>query len=141
MENFYRQMRRRTGVLMVDDKPAGGEWNFDHDNRKSFGARGPGLLPVPLRCAPDALTREVMAEVEAVFPDHPGSLANFAWPVSRDDALAVLQDFLDHRLAGFGEHQDAMWQGEPFLFHSLLAPALNLKLLDPREVIAGASSE
>ncbi len=140
MENFYRQMRRRFQVLMQADQPAGGQWNFDHDNRKSFGARGPGVLRPPLRCAPDALTRVVIAEVETCFPDHPGSLESFAWPVTHQDAQAVLTDFLEHRLPRFGDHQDAMWSGQPFLHHSLLAPALNLKLLDPREVIAAAEA-
>jgi deoxyribodipyrimidine photolyase-related protein len=140
MENFYRRMRRTLRVLMVDDEPAGGTWNFDHDNRKAFGAKGPGALPRPRRCPPDALTQQVMAEVEARFPDHPGSLEHFGWPVTPEDARAVLDDFLDHRLAHFGTHQDAMWQGEPFLFHSLISPALNLKLLDPREAVAGAEA-
>jgi deoxyribodipyrimidine photolyase-related protein len=140
MENFYRLMRRRENVLMEGHLPAGGAWNFDHDNRKAFGRSGPGLLPVPRRCPPDALTQQVLAEVAETFAGHPGSLQHFAWPVCVAEARAILADFLEHRLARFGDHQDAMWSGEPFLFHSLLAPALNLKLLDPREVIAGAEA-
>lgn len=140
MENFYRMMRRREGVLLEDGEPAGGTWNYDAENRSGFGAKGPREVPQPLRCPPDALTQQVLALVEARFPDHPGSLAAFAWPVCRADALAVLQDFIAHRLAGFGTWQDAMWTGQPFLWHSLLSPALNLKLLDPREVIGAAEA-
>ena len=138
MEFFYRWMRRRHEVLMEGDGPAGGLWNFDHDNRDSFGKAGPQGIVKPLRFAPDAITHEVLATVERHFADHPGSLDDFGWPVTRADALAALQDFVTQRLQSFGPHQDAMWREEPFLSHSLLAPALNLKLLDPREVIAAA---
>ena len=140
MEHFYRVMRRREGVLMEGSEPAGGVWNFDQDNRKAFGRAGPVGVPAPRRFAPDALTRAVMADVQSAFAGHPGSLAHFDWPVCRADALAALEDFVQHRLAGFGTHQDAMWTGQPWLWHSLLAPALNLKLLDPREVIAAAEA-
>jgi deoxyribodipyrimidine photolyase-related protein len=140
MEFFYRRMRQQTGVLMDGDQPTGGRWNFDEDNRESFGRDGPRDVPAPPRYPPDAITRDVIALVERTFPDHPGSLASFAWPVTRADALDALQRFVDERLGRFGAHQDAMWIGEPFLWHSLLSPALNLKLLDPREVIAAAQA-
>jgi len=143
MEFFYREMRRTHRVLLdAQGAPEGGEWNYDSENRKSFGREGPGRLamPAPLSFAPDAITREVLAEVSRVFADHPGALEHFDWPVTRDDALAALEDFIAHRLEGFGDHQDAMWTGEPWLFHSRIAAALNLKLLDPREVIAAAET-
>lgn len=138
MEQFYRQMRRRHGVLLDDGKPCGGNWNFDRDNRAPFSRAGPPPLPPPELPAPDALTRAVLAEVAQRFPDHPGSLDRFHWPVTREQALVLLAHFIQHRLPLFGHHQDAMWQGEPFLAHSLLASSLNLKLLDPREVVAAA---
>ncbi len=138
MEFFYRQMRRRHDVLMEMGEPAGGQWNFDAANRGAFPRTGPGALPQPPRFAPDALTREVIALVGQLFPQHPGSLETFCWPVTRADALRALQDFIRHRLPAFGLYQDAMWTGMPFGWHSLLSAALNLKLLDPREVIAAA---
>ncbi len=138
MEHFYRWMRARTGVLMEGGEPAGGRWNFDADNRQGFPRGGPGSVPPPLREAPDAITREVLALVQARFAAHPGALEDFAWPVTRAAALRVLADFVEHRLPSFGRHQDAMWEGEPFLWHSLLSSSLNLKLLDPREVIEAA---
>jgi len=98
MEYFYREMRRAHDVLMVDGQPAGGAWNFDADNREAFDARGPGFLPAPVRFAPDALTREVIALVEARFAGHPGSLEHFDWPVTPEDAEAALQDFIALRL-------------------------------------------
>ena len=81
-----------------------------------------------------------MALVERRFGDHFGSLDEFGWPVTRADALLALQDFVSHRLPGFGDFQDAMKSGEPLLFHSRLAPALNLGLLAPREVCAIAEA-
>jgi deoxyribodipyrimidine photolyase-related protein len=138
LEHFYRHMRRRTGVLMDGDQPAGGAWNFDKENRAGFGRGGPGVIPPPPRFAPDAVTREVIALVEKRFAHHPGSLASFAWPVTRAQALIALEGFVRERLQQFGRYQDAMWTGTPFGWHSLLSAALNLKLLDPREVIAAA---
>jgi deoxyribodipyrimidine photolyase-related protein len=140
MEFFYREMRRRHGVLMRDGKPEGGRWNFDAENRAGFAREGPGELPQPPRFVPDAITREVLAEVDRRFAGHPGSLQHFAWPVTRKDALRALADFIRHRLPRFGQHQDAMWNDMPFGWHSLLSAALNLKLLDPREVIAAAEA-
>lgn len=138
MEFFYRQMRRQHDVLMEMGEPAGKKWNFDAANRGSFPKAGPGAVPQPPRFAPDAMTREVIALVGQRFPQHPGSLQTFGWPVTRADALQALQDFIQHRLPTFGLYQDAMWTGMPFGWHSLLSAALNLKLLDPREVIAAA---
>jgi len=141
MEYFYREMRQRHRVLMDGedgDEPAGGQWNFDADNRASFGRDGPGLVPAPLRIEPDALTREVIEEVrtrDAGHPGVPGRLAHFGWPVTRAQALAAWQDFVEHRLPDFGRWQDAMWAGQPWLYHALISSSLNLKLLDPREVV------
>jgi deoxyribodipyrimidine photolyase-related protein len=138
LEHFYRHQRRRSGVLMDGAEPEGGRWNFDTDNRGSFGKRGPARRSAPRRFEPDEITRSVLQEVERRFPRHPGRLATFGWPVTREDAQAALADFVAHRLPDFGRYQDAMWAGEPWLFHSLLSAALNLKLLDPREAVAAA---
>ena len=138
MEFFYRWMRRRTGVLMDEDQPVGGQWNFDAENRSGFGASGPPAVPPPQRFVPDGITRAVMADVEKFFPEHPGSLSDFAWPVTEQEARLALADFVVHRLPAFGRWQDAMWRDEPFLWHSLISAAMNLKLLDPREVISAA---
>jgi deoxyribodipyrimidine photolyase-related protein len=141
MEFFYREMRKRHGVLLTPDgEPEGGAWNYDADNRKAFGPQGPGRVPPRALFEPDALTREVIALVRERFATHPGRLDSFAWPVTREQALQSLDRFIDERLAGFGDVQDAMWPGEPWLWHSHLAAALNLKLLSPREVVAAAEA-
>jgi deoxyribodipyrimidine photolyase-related protein len=139
MEFFYREMRRRHAVLLTaEGEPEGGDWNFDSENRKSFGRTGPAGLVPPRRFAPDEITARVLDDVRRVFGSHPGALEDFDWPVTPRDAQAALDDFIEHRLPRFGDHQDAMWRGEPWLFHARLAAAMNLKLLDPRRVIAAA---
>ena len=138
MEFFYREMRKKTGVLMNKGKPVGGEWNYDSKNRDSFGKQGPGSVPAPKRFAPDNITKDVFRLIEKHFPDHPGQLDNFDFPVSAEDAETALRDFIEHRLPNFGKYQDAMWTAEPYLYHSRLSAAMNLKLLDPRTVIKAA---
>lgn len=138
LEYFYRPLREKFGVLMDDGEPAGGQWNYDAENRGAFPKTGPGRLPAPRRFEPDAVTRGVLELVTKRFAKHPGSLDHFDWPVTPADARAALDDFLAHRLANFGRYQDAIWTGEPWLWHSRLSQAMNLKLLDPRDVVRGA---
>lgn len=136
MEYFYREMRKEQGILMDGDEPEGGSWNFDSSNRSSFGKNGPDNVPAAIRFEPDALTHEVMEGVNSRYSDHPGTLESFGWPVTGEDAKRALKDFVRKGLPDFGKYQDAMWKGEPFLNHSLLAAAMNLKLIMPREVVA-----
>lgn len=138
LEHFYRWQRQLTGLLMDGDEPVGGQWNFDHDNRESFGKTGPGMVPAYPRFKPDATTRAVLKLVRERYGEHPGSLESFDWPLTRADALVALEDFIRHRLADFGPFQDALWDREPNLWHSRLSAAMNLKLLTPREVCDAA---
>lgn len=138
MEFFYREMRRETGLLMSGDDPVGGQWNFDPENRKSL----PKSVRAPARArfSPDGVTREVMAMVAQRFLDNFGDLEPFGWGVTRADALAALDDFIAHALPNFGDYQDAMKTGEPFLFHSVISPYLNVGLLVAREVCEAAEA-
>lgn len=131
MDSFYRFMRRRTGWLMEGDAPVGGRWSFDVDNRRAPppGLRGPRVPIHPV----DAATADVIARVRAL-PGTWGSADGFSWPVTREAALAELRAFVDDRLAGFGDWQDAMVTGQPWLWHARLSVPLNLGLLHPREV-------
>ncbi|EDY81085.1 Deoxyribodipyrimidine photolyase-related protein [Verrucomicrobiia bacterium DG1235] len=139
MEYFYREMRKKHGVLMdADGKPTGGKWNFDASNRKPFGKGGPERLAPRLRFPPDEISREVIQDVDTALTGHPGELSHFDWPVTPSDALRALESFIENELPLFGAYQDAMWSGEPYLSHSLLASSINLKLLDPREVVDAA---
>jgi len=140
LEYFYRELRQRHGVLMHEGQPVGGQWNFDADNREAFGPAGPGAVPPRASFEPDALTREVLRLVETRFAQHPGTLDSFAWPVTREQALQALDRFIEQRLPLFGRFEDAMWPGEPWLYHSQLSAALNLKLLGAREVVQAAET-
>lgn len=140
LEFFYRELRKRTGVLMADGDPVGGVWNFDADNRGRFGKGGPGAVRPPVRFMPDAITKEVLTLVDEQFTDHPGSLQHFDWPVTPELAERALADFVEHRLPLFGQYQDAMWTAEPYLYHARLSAAMNLKLLNPRAVVEAAEA-
>ena len=140
MEFFYREQRVRHNVLMAGDKPVGGAWNFDQENRKSFAKAGPPAHLAPREFLPDATTRDVIAMVEQRFAAHPGDLSGFDWPVTAAEAELALADFIEHRLSAFGDWQDAMWTAEPWLFHSRLSAAMNLKLLHPLRVIRAAEN-
>ena len=137
-EYFYRAMRQQTGVLMAQGKPMGGQWNFDASNRGSFGREGPKALPPPTRFEPDETTLAVMRLVQQRFASHPGFVETFGWPVTRAQALQALAAFIQHRLPLYGQYQDAMWEGEVWLYHSHLSCALNLKLLKAAEVVEAA---
>ena len=137
-EFFYRELRQKTGILMDGKKPLGGQWNFDEENRGSFGKAGPGQMPPPLRFEKDSITQNVMQLVNTKMASHPGTLNTFGWPVTRSQALEALNGFIQYRLPSFGLYQDAMWEGEVWLYHSHLASAMNLKLLNPKEVVNAA---
>lgn len=147
MEYWYRHLRRKHAILMdANGQPEGGAWNFDKENRKAFGKQGPDKLPPLPRCAEAhslAVLAEVRAAIEAQLPELPGLFGfgdEFSWPLTRQQALAHWQQFVDERLPHFGDFQDAMWLGEDTLYHSRIAAALNLKLLHPRELLADAEN-
>ena len=132
MEFFYREMRRKTGLLMDGEAPAGGLWNFDHDNRKP--AKGGARFQGPMRFTPDETTRAVVALVKGRFTEHFGGAEPFWFAVTAGDAERALDHFIRSGLAGFGDTQDAMLTGERFLNHSVLSIYLNIGLLDPLDV-------
>ncbi len=136
MEYFYREMRRETGLLMDGGDPVGGQWNFDHDNRKP--AKPDLLRARPLRFAPDAVTQDVISLVKARFPAHFGTAQPFGWATDRTGALLALDHFIIHALPRFGDEQDAMLTGDPTLSHALISPYLNIGLLTPMEVCRAA---
>ncbi len=138
LEDFYRMMRKRTGLLMRDDKPVGDAWNYDKDNRRAFGRNGPGLIAPRARYQPGPVTLDVLRLVEKRFGDAPGTLEDFSEPVTREDALHALEDFVTNRLRDFGTHQDAMWDGSSTLNHSRISAALNVRLIGPREACDAA---
>ncbi|TLD71966.1 cryptochrome/photolyase family protein [Phragmitibacter flavus] len=136
MEDHYRRLRKQTCYLMQKNgEPVGGQWNFDHDNRKTFSdwhKAGRPTTPIPA-LKPDTITREVAALIDTEFADNPGTTENFSLPVDRHHALKWLDNFITHRLPTFGDYEDLMVSTEPVLFHSLISPLINLGLLTPQE--------
>jgi deoxyribodipyrimidine photolyase-related protein len=139
MEFFYREMRRKTGLLMDGEKPVTGKWNFDKENRKP--AKNDLFMPRPHAFAPDAITRDVLALVEARFGNHPGTLDGFAYAVTAADAEKQAAYFMAKALPQFGDYEDAMLTGERYLWHSILSPYINSGLLDPLDLCRRAEVE
>ena len=139
MEYFYRDMRRQTNLLMNGDKPEGGQWNFDAENRKP--ASGNLLMQNPVQFEPDQITQDCIALTARIAPDNFGDIAPFWFGVTHEQAEAALDDFLVRALPQFGETQDAMLVGQSFLHHAVLSPYINIGLLDPLEVCRRVEQE
>lgn len=140
MEHYYREMRKKLNVLMENGKPVGGEWNYDKDNRQSAKAFAQSNLKIPPIWKPekDAIDREVEALVEKFFPNNVGTTENFFLPTTRREAEKFLDDFIEHRLAHFGDFEDTMLQNELIMFHSVISPLINIGLLDPMQCVEKA---
>jgi deoxyribodipyrimidine photolyase-related protein len=139
MEYFYREVRRQTGLLMDGDEPVGGQWNYDQENRKRLPK---SLVPPPRFLPPaDEVTREVIDLVARRFPDHFGELEPWVFATTRKGAEAARDHFISGILPGFGDWQDAMAKGEPWMWHSLLSVYLNCGLLDPLDICRRAEAE
>jgi len=138
MEYFYRDMRRKTGLLMDGDQPTGGQWNYDHDNRKP----APGSIDTggPMQFTPDAVVEEVLDLVEARFGNSFGDLRPFHFATDPGQARRALAHFIRHALPKFGDYQDAMLNDHRFLYHALISPYLNIGLLSPLEVCQAAEA-
>ena len=132
MEYFYRDMRRKTGLMMEGEKPAGGKWNFDHDNRKP--APGGVEYSGPMRFEPDAVTVEVLELVADKFSNNFGSLDGFWFATDQGQARQHLAHWVEKGLPKFGDFQDAMMGDEAFLYHAIVGLYINAGLLDPLEV-------
>lgn len=138
LEDFYRAGRKRFGILMENDHPVGGQWNLDQQNRQP--PKGKLNPPAPLWFEPDEITRSVIQQVKSQNLPGYGTIEPFRWGVTRAEALAVLDHFVNEGLPTFGPFQDAMVTGEETLWHGLISPYLNIGLLQPGEVIAAVEN-
>ncbi|MBJ6136945.1 cryptochrome/photolyase family protein [Marinobacter litoralis] len=137
MEFFYREMRKKTGLLMTPDgQPEGGHWNYDADNRKKWTGKPPA--PSPFRVEPDDVTQAVIKQVNEHFSEHFGTTDDFHFAVTADQAQQALAHFIDFALPCFGDYQDAMSDQEDWLFHAILSPYINAGLLAPMDVCEAA---
>lgn len=135
MADFYKWQRKRLNVLMDGDEPTGGQWSFDEDNRKKVPKKLLATIPqigLPKR---DAIDQSAKDYVEDRFGDRPGNLRQLFYPTSHVAARRWLKDFLAQRLLNFGDYEDAIVEGESWLWHSVLTPAMNIGLLTPDEVL------
>lgn len=136
MEYFYRDMRKKYNILMDGNNPIGGQWNYDSENRKPPKK---GLtIPSTYKADVDDVTQEVISLVAEHFGDHFGDLDPFYFATTRTEALQALAHFIEQRLMHFGDYQDAMIQGEPWMFHSHLSFYINCGLLEPLECVKAA---
>lgn len=133
MEAFYRHMRRKWGILMDGEQPLSGRWNYDAENRNALPQ---GLTP-PAPFNFDHDVSEIVDLIRSLEIKTIGRIdaANFPWPLDHQEARQLLDHFLAHGLAHFGTYQDAMDTASPFVYHSRLSFAMNLKLLSPREIV------
>ena len=133
-EFYYRWLRKRNNILMEDAKPAGGNWNYDKENRQGI-SKLKSSIPERSKIKTDQITLEVMIEVQEIFVNSYGDLENFNWAVTHKEALKIFNDFLDNYLDNYGAFQDAINKDNAFMFHSLLSPYFNAGLLDPLSCI------
>lgn len=135
MADFYKFQRKRLNILLDGEDPVGGKWSFDEDNRKKVPKKLLGSIPPILNLQRDEIDSEATAYVQSGFADHPGTLEQLYYPTSHSDAEQWLKHFLEQRLNLFGPYEDAIVEGESWLWHSVLTPSLNLGLLTPQQVI------
>lgn len=133
MESFYRMMRKKHDIMMVNGQPDGGKWNFDHNNRKKWT----GHPPIPKELNFKKNVTPLLDEITTAQIKHFGDIdaENFQWPTSRQECLDLLDYFNKYLLVHFGDYQDALHTKEKYLFHSRLSFAMNIKMISPKEVI------
>jgi deoxyribodipyrimidine photolyase-related protein len=136
--DFYKSQRKRLDVLMDGDEPVGGKWSFDDENRKKVPKKLLDEVPTVMKLKHDKIDQQAVDYVTDRFPDNPGELDQLFYPTSRADAKKWLKHFLKYRFEQFGIYEDAIVQGESWLWHSVLTPALNVGLLTPDEIVKAA---
>lgn len=136
LTHFYIAQRKKLHILVDNHKPVGGKWSYDPENRKRIprGMKVPDIVGAGM----NKYVKEAMTYVTINFPDHPGSVENFTYPVTHSDAEKWLQDFLRIRFQYYGDYQDAIIKDHSFLFHSVISPSLNIGLLDPGWIVQQA---
>ena len=135
MADFYKWQRKRLNVLLEDGEPVGGQWSFDEDNRKKVPKKLLESIPGLLQLKRDEIDTDAKLRVEHHFADHPGKLDTLYYPTSHRDAAQWLKHFLEHRFDQFGDYEDAIVEGESWLWHSVLTPMLNVGLLTPKQIL------
>lgn len=137
MKTFYENLRKNTKILMENDRPVGGKFSFDSENRKKIPLKF-DVVSNKLNTTDDEITNDVKKVVDTFFKDHPGNSDNFWACVSRKDTLIFLKTFFDKRFHLFGDYEDAIDARDPFLYHSVLSPYINIGFVTPEEIVKKA---
>lgn len=140
MKTFYEKQRKKHEILTIADKPIGGKWSYDEDNRKKIPK---GVIPPPIMSPKYETNKNVndcLKIIEEIFPDHPGSTDDFFYPINNKDATRFFKDFLKNRFALFGDYEDAIHSEHNFNFHSLLSANINVGHITPREIIKAVTT-
>jgi len=135
MADFYSWQRKRLGILMAGDRPAGGRWSFDEDNRKKLPKQELAHLPAMPTIKRSEIVKQAMASVDKEFGDNPGDLQRWFYPTTHRDATQWLDTFLQERFEKFGPYEDAIAAGQGWIYHSVLTPMLNVGLLTPMQIV------
>lgn len=135
MADFYKFQRTRLDILVDGDEPLGGKWSFDEDNRKKVPKNRLGDLPSIPKVKHDAIDEDARRYVEKNFADNPGRLDRLIYPTAHAAAANWLSKFLSQRFQHFGDYEDAIMEGESWLWHSVLTPMLNVGLLTPKQIV------
>jgi len=131
---FYIEQRKKQGILITkNNKPTGGKWSFDPQNRQKIPEDQ--KIPAPKFFEPNKYVREAQKYVEKIFPDNPGTAEGFIYPVTHNEVREWFRDFLENRLSLFGDYEDAIRSDESYLFHSVISYALNSGLITPAQVV------
>ena len=138
MANFYKFSRKKNNILVKDNKPLGGKWSFDDENRKKL----PKIIEIPRTNSAKKTehTKHLIPLINKIFKDNCGQLDNFWVPTNRKSALFFFDEFLKKKFDLFGDYEDALSKDNDFIFHSALSPLMNIGLLTPKEIIAKISS-
>ncbi|MEO0545489.1 MAG: cryptochrome/photolyase family protein [Pseudomonadota bacterium] len=136
MADFYKWQRKRLAIMMDENgEPEGGQWSFDEDNRKKVPKAKLADVPFVAPRNTDEWDDATLKDTHKTWPDHPGSIANLFYPTDHGGAAEWLDRFLHQRFASFGDYEDAIVEGENWLWHSVLTPMLNIGLLTPRQIV------
>ncbi len=138
MGDFYKWQRKRLGILMDGEQPEGGQWSYDDENRKKVPKKLLANIPDLLTLKQDVIDEQAMHYVNGRFPGHPGKIDRVYYPSDHRTARRWLKHFLTHRFEAFGDYEDAIVEGESWLWHSVLTPMMNVGLLTPGEVVKSA---
>lgn len=135
MADFYKWQRRRLNVLMEDDEPAGGKWSYDEANRKKVPKKLISEIPDIPNVKRDDIDLAARDYVNQHFAENPGCLEQLIYPTSHSASTRWLKQFLESRFQNFGDYEDAIVEGESWLWHSVLTPMLNIGLLTPQQIL------